>query len=96
LIAIAAIYGAVFSRSEGHLGFATAIGADNHMHFPGSATLSFARGSALGATGGIVLEPLFRIELLLGSGKNKLSATFLASQSPVSKGHAGILLLMFS
>jgi len=96
LIAIATIYGAVFSRPEGHLGIAAAFGADNSMHFPGTATLPFARRSALRAAGGIVLEPLFRIELLLGGGKNKLYATFLAGQSPVSKGHAGFLLLLFS
>ena len=80
--ALAAVYGAVLLRLERNLGGLSAFRTDGIIHLAGCA------GSAAGlasltaglATGRLVLESLFGIELLFTGGENELSAAVFAYQ----------------
>ena len=85
--AIPAVNRAVVYGLERHLCFLAAIGAGDGEHFPAAVTLLFADGPAVRATGRLVQKAFFSVKFLLGCGKQKFLATFLANQGFVCKCH---------
>ena len=84
LEAVAAINGPVVARHKRDLRGRAAICADRVIHFALAAgALRLAVGAAVLAADGFVLEPFFRIELLLARGEDELCAAILANQNLV-------------
>ena len=84
-IAGGAIDRLVVAGLEGHLGGLAALCANGieHLAFTAivvSGLLGLTGFSALGAAGGLILETLLRVELLLTGGESELSAAILANQ----------------
>lgn len=79
--ALAAVDGTVALGDEGNGRGRAAGGTGRFKHLTGSGSaVRLAGGTALFAAGGLVLEALLGIELLLASGKHKFSAAVAANQ----------------
>jgi hypothetical protein len=76
----AAINGAVVSRLKRDFGGRTAVGADGVVHLAIGVAGCLARGPALFATDGFVLETLLSIEFLLAGCKDEFLTAILADQ----------------
>ena len=79
--ALAAVDGTVALGNEGHRGGSAAGCAGGFEGLTGRiGAVGLAGGAALTAAGGLVLEALFSVELLLTGGEHELSATIAANQ----------------
>jgi hypothetical protein len=79
-IAVVAIDRPIAPGLERHLGGGAALVTDYGVHLALAAALGTAVGTAAGAAAGFVLEALFGVERLLGSGKSEFSAALTAGQ----------------
>ena len=79
--ALAAVDGTIALGDEGHGSGLAASSAGRLEHLAGSGSaVGLAGGAALTAAGGLVLEALFSIELLLTGGEHELSTAIAANQ----------------
>ena len=84
--AFAAVHGLVATGLEGNLGGAAATIADHFEHLAFATVvvaIGTTSGAASGAAAGFVLEALFGVESLFGSGEGEFLTAFTASQSLV-------------
>ena len=83
--AFTAVHGPIATGLEGHLGGAAATVADHFVHlaFGTVAAILTAGSTAGGAAAGLILEALFGVESLLGSGEHEFVAAFTAGEGLV-------------
>ena len=82
LEAIPAVHGPIAAGLEGHLGSSAAAVADDFVHltFAAIAAILPTGSTASGAPTGFILETLFGVESLFGSGEHEFVATFTAGE----------------
>jgi len=83
--AVAAVHRTLTSGLERNPGLGTALGTRSFVHRAIATSLLLLRGTAFGASLGDILEALFLVEFLLGSGKDELTPTIRTLQRFVLK-----------
>jgi hypothetical protein len=92
--AIAAVHRTLACRLEGNLGLRSAFGAGGFKHRAVAPSLLLLRGTALGTSFWDILEALFLVEFLFGSGKDELTPTIRTRQRFVLKHFFSFLFSM--